>query len=40
MAALTTDQDVQQAVGEIAAGTGGTTSVKPVNPILQTVPTR
>ena len=37
MAALTTDQDVQQAVGELAAGTGGTTSVQQVNPVLQNV---
>ena len=39
MAALTTDQDVQQAVGELAAGTGGTTSVQQVNPVLQNVQT-
>ena len=37
MAALTTDQDVQQAVGELAAGTGGTTSVQQVKPVLQNV---
>ena len=37
MAALTTDQDDQQAVGELAAGTGGTTSVQQVNPVLQNV---
>ncbi len=37
MAALTTDQDVQSAVGELAAGTAGTTSVQQVNPVLQNV---
>ena len=37
MAAITTDKEVQEAVGELAAGTGGTTSVQQVNPVLQNV---
>ena len=37
MAAITTDEEVQKAVGELAAGTGGTTSVQQVNPVLQNV---
>jgi len=39
MAAITTDQDVQTAVGELAAGTAGTTSVQQVSPVLQNVQT-